>query len=103
MTINAFIENAIEGGWTYMGSKTWKARAGRITFYSKENYPFHTSEEKILLDPLAWQAVGKVEGWPEKKEDGFMQPCPNGWLDRMHQMITSLAKGKTIEEFLKTL
>jgi hypothetical protein len=80
---------------------------------------------EILLDPLAWQAVGKVEGWKEegiKSLDGKVcaydgyRDCGMGracrftgfpkidkWHWHMHQMIDALAEGKSIEEFLETL
>lgn len=51
MTIKQFIEHAIEGGYSSLmgGDKM-------------------CSNEVILLDPIAWQAVGKVSDWKESIE-----------------------------------
>lgn len=67
--------------------------------------------EAALLDPLAWQAVGKVEGWKdggneeEIEEDEWKPGDIIGprYLFEMHRMIDSLAEGKTIEQFISTL
>ena len=100
MTIPEFIKKAIEGGWE-----------GKST-----------AIHKMVLDPLAWQAVGKVEGWElyscsdcYQSDEGFtFDECPKclgergrvemvTWLVNMHRMIDALAEGKTIEEFIATL
>lgn len=66
----------------------------------------------ILLDPLAWKAVGKVLGWPtEDDEDrschcgacGYYKSYANEWKENMHRMIEDLCEGKTITEFLETV
>jgi len=108
MKIEKFIQKAIEGGWNSQGfsSDTWK---GGTNFY------------QVLLDPKAWQAVGKVEKWtgfrssPEKgaswslynlgaREDVLVDLS---WIPeyqyKMHQMIDFLADGRSIEYFIKTL
>lgn len=68
--------------------------------------------QKILLDPFAWQAVGKMEGWPtEDDEDrncycgacGYYKSCANEWKENMHRMIDALCEGKSIEEFLSSI
>ncbi len=76
--------------------------------------------DEIVLDPLAWQAVGKTMGWLHNVCSGCGEekPC---WCDtsdvrfscgsdkilrchyKMHCMIDSLIEGKTLEEFLATL
>lgn len=87
------------------------------------------SNEAILLDPLAWKAVGKVEGWspdlyghcgkdPEdtdlvKETEGGVDCCLYGmrsmeffqpeWQYNMHRMIDAFCKGKTVEQYLETL
>lgn len=100
-----FIEKAIEGGYSpLMGGDKMR------------------SNEAILLDPLAWQAVGTTEGWGTT--DGKCNKCgsaPRSWLLSspvtcpecrtgrgewdwyMHRLIDALAEGKTIEEYLITL
>lgn len=92
MKIITFIEKAIEGGWNH----------------PKEDCSYcETPVEVILLDPLAWQAVGKVEGWQDvqagyRESDGLIL-YESGWKRRMHRMIDALAEGKTITQFLETL
>lgn len=105
MTIKQFIEKAIEGGWDdtnyAFGSKQpdekWKVGAWEY-------------DEKIFLDPKAWQAVGKVEGWKKTRKEWSYREGNSTTiylLDRaeneMHEMIDVLCAGKTIEEFLKTI
>ena len=54
------------------------------------------SEVYVLLDPKAWQAVGKVEKWYE----GYYGP---EWLHHMHKMIDALAKGHTLEAYIQSV
>lgn len=94
MTIKQFIERAIEGGWN-------------------DNRDLDSQIEKVFLSPLAWQAVGKVEGWhqgnklPEfaEKRLYLYEPIEEqySWLGHMHRMLDALAEGKTITQFLETL
>lgn len=56
MKIKQFIEKAIEGGWEQPLNKS-------VEDYTKSDIA------KTFLDPKAWEAVGKVEGW--KKEVCF--------------------------------
>lgn len=86
MTIQTFIEKAIEGGW--------KPSASWFGDVPVDSDGYHT----VLLNPLAWKAVGKVEGWvwnDEKRNAGYIY--------NMHRMIDALAEGKTIEQFLEIL
>jgi len=96
MTIKQFIEKAIEGGYPENQTISWGA------LY------------KLLLDPKAWQAVGKVEGWGGKchdcSEELDGEICVAGgthiypkWRTQMINMVVALAEGKTLEEFIKTL
>ena len=80
MTIKQFIEKAIEGGWDI-------DRTGREI-------------SRILLDPLAWQAVGRAQ---DKERTDGMKPNSSLWRQRMHQMIDVLAEGKSLIEFVETL
>lgn len=98
MTIQQFIEKAIEGGW--------------------RPKPEHESNSMIFgpqltnalfLDPEAWKAVGKVEGWPklanqlEENEVEFQDGVMLASTFYMHRMIDALAEGKSVEEYLATL
>lgn len=111
MTIQTFIERAIEGGWEpLLAHEVHFANWNNRSASHKEvraSYVLH----EILLDPLAWKAVGKVEGWNNVHENG--QECYHGdcschdsgctWRQWMHGMIDALAEGKTIEQYLETL
>ncbi len=61
MEVKRFIEKAIEGGWEQ------KSRHEKMQFInpimSDGKLELVVIPEAILLDPKAWQAVGKVEGW----------------------------------------
>ena len=91
MHIKQFIEDAIEGGYEkdiFDNPKLWN-KEDKINAYNSAS---------TLLDPLAWQAVGKtragvVEGWeiPYEKEL---------WREKWRQFFNHLADGATIEEVL---
>lgn len=92
MTIKQFVEKAIEGGWG--------------PYYYRDLYKDGSSETAaMLLDPLAWQAVGKVEveKWGETAFDGTVGDTVPVWRVNMHKMIDALAEGKSIEDFLSEL
>lgn len=115
MTIQQFIEKAIEGGW-YPKERHWE----NISLRTGDTKPRSLTKTvtasitsyQILLDPEAWKAVGKVEG---KKicicgTQGPLhtQQCPCAAIKahatyQMHRMIDALAEGKTIEQYLLTL
>lgn len=95
MTIQTFIEKAIEGGWTQPPEGT----AAQMFMH-----------QTIFLDPEAWKAVGKVEGWwhctvhvDGGEEVRCEDPKHDDWFKNMHRMIDALAEGKSIEEFITTL
>jgi len=108
MIIEQFIEKARGGGWE--PNKRHDYVVGKIK-------SFNTPIEVVLLDPLAWQAVGKVDGWNENKGmitmykyDGVSKNPTEIkrtdfpiWKVEMHRMIDALAEGKSIKGFLKTL
>lgn len=128
MTIKEFIEKAIEGGWIYQDEKpvydnTQKAPCiARFTF---DGINFGITLEQIILDPLAWQAVGKVEGWNERGKHNmkgnnlrcsdcgekphvgtgvcYRNHKDSEWKNNMHQMIDALTEGRSLEEFISTL
>lgn len=113
MTPKQFIEKAIEGGFR----NNLELNDLRKEIMSK-------SLAEIFLDPLAWQAVGKVEGWGFKKIflpsindkstyhydiHGDLNNIKNisiltsGYTEKMHKMIDALCEGKSINQFLETL
>lgn len=102
MTTKDFIEKAIEGGW--------KERFGDSRWSGGNNETKVWNKEAILLNPLAWKAVGKVEGWTgtgttdeadNKMVFSYFEAM--NWKTKMHRMIDALAEGKSIQQFLETL
>ena len=81
-----FIEDAIKGGWWKLDYDTEPVDA--------ENYRFFLSSP--LLDPLAWQAVGKTRGWKYKSYKEYEWQWQHEW----HRFIDHLADGLSIEEAL---
>lgn len=109
MTINQFIEKAEEGGW-------YKEMKPKLIEVKIEPEPFayfktiggkeKISVSMILLSKKAWEAVGKVEMWKDNEwiaYDYGQATSIEGWRYNMHRMIDALAKGESIENFLKTL
>lgn len=95
-----FIEDAIAGGWHHSTAPS---------LHTSDHY-FGTLFQP-LLDPLAWQAVGKTRGWNRRT---FRQstprcirmttkPTPNRWKKEWHTFIDHLADAKTIEEALTAI
>lgn len=112
MTPEEFIEKAIKGGWKYE-AEDWKGEpfcdpsGCFIGDYESLIEPKHVNA--ILLDPKAWEAVGKVEGWKKCEElcpeaRGYLYDDENTcWHGYMSRMLDALFLGKSIEEYLKTL
>ena len=116
MTIKQFIEKAIEGGWReeekpsiYKSETSWAC-----VHFDKVGDEILMYHHQILLDPLAWEAVGKVEGWNKVYEDLYTEGYKRTEKDfakeirlqagnKMHQMIDALIEGGSIESYLKTL
>lgn len=126
MTIKQFIEKAIAGGWNGLewNENVRVEQPVKITSWvwadSKEGESNGIPLAWALLNPLAWQAVGKVEGWgsfydtegmPRNYDtQGWYPITKTGsgydeqmWQAYMHRMIDALAEGKTLEQFLETL
>lgn len=135
------IEKAIEGGWeekiingekihsVSVGNNFWwisKIFRKSIWMYVikielKESdifIPFHAT----LLNPLFWQALGKVEGWAKNEESyickdcgvigisdsNHMNDCPTKdrklyWRVYWHRLIDHLAEGKDPETFFERI
>lgn len=102
MTINQFIEKAIEGGW----ENTLPSIVAKVADDNKEVFHADLATRLlwvqffplVALDVEAWKAVGKVEGWHQEK-GAFMYY----WQVQMHRMIDALAEGKSIEQYLETI
>jgi hypothetical protein len=103
-SIQQFIEKAIVGGWRSAD------RAFRIIGFYERYFEYQPRSiaagrpaaiqmmvyEAVLLDPKAWQAVGKVERWYE----GYYGP---EWLHHMRKMIDALAEGQTLEAYVQSV
>jgi len=115
MTIQEFIEKTIEGGYDGYSDPFCIECACYIT---RNDF----KDGGMFLDPKAWEAVGKVEGWgvnfvckscqgvvPPKEGEG--ENCECGWFVpqfddykyKMHAMIDHICDGGTIEGYLETL
>jgi hypothetical protein len=83
-----FIEDAIAGGWCiyHEGIRIYKDAMS-------EEYS-NALVNRALLDPAAWQAVGKTRGWDEVL-------CP--WRKVWHCFIDALASGDDIDTALGKL
>jgi hypothetical protein len=57
---------------------------------------------RALLDPLAWQAVGKTRGWRERSE-GTFEAEMECWQAYWDTFFADLREQVTIEEALKSL
>ena len=111
-----FIEDAIKGGY----GDAFKVMA-QLDLEEKTPYV-----DRLLLDPKAWEAVGKVRGWAkhacshcgkETTQDtsSMYRECPDdglcveelfwdaGWKLKQHRFIDHLADNKNIEEALQAI
>ena len=124
MDIKEFIEKAIDGGWKpdfgrnieYAGHNSdWSV----WNFTDGNNKGSSTTENNklALLDPKAWEAVGKVEGWEDETYDINM-PANNkrgaykikmkrrksksepAWKKKQLNFVKHLQQGLSIEEAL---
>ncbi len=121
MTIKKFISSAIKGGWKirkdvemYWETKTeswwykWMSENEdgelcELTNPACLDHPHYFYQ--FILDPKAWEAVGKAEGWEEKwmSYDYGQSFCISGAEHKMHQMIDALCEGNTLTDFIEIL
>lgn len=124
MTIQQFIEKAIEGGWIPTGYDTmvkfpvsarvengylelkptdtedgWQSKSTiSIALFATEHY------YRIFLDRDVWKAVGYKLGWfPKGYRIGSVVATRDEWHEKMLRMIDALTSGTTLEEFVSTL
>ena len=117
MTIEQFIGKAIEGGYCLDGKSVLPLKQSELL---QEEIVYTLSRGgnlyRLMLDPLAWQAVAKIEGYGRCawcKTRGECRMCGAGInvsnvaedqaKKYMHRMIDALAEGKTLEQFISTL
>lgn len=90
-----FIEDAIKGGWKD-GNKIEQRSDGIALVRFKDDAVYaRLSYADILLDPLAWKAVGKTRGW----EDGY----PDRIYEAFDTFFYQLYNGDSIEEALEKI
>lgn len=96
-----FIEDAIKGGWR---EEHKPKRNGTSVMFQAGAHQIFWKYSDILLDPLAWQAVGKTRGWDSPSFKGGPTQSELGlddyFREAIHRFIDHLADGKTIEEAL---
>ncbi len=87
-----FIEDAIEGGcpFSQLELNHWKETAQYL-----HPLDYQRLVSYALLNPLAWQAVGKTRGWCKDYE--------REWEDLARDFMVYLMRGKTIEEALSAI
>lgn len=110
-----FIEDAVEGGWNKQDGVKFMLVNGEPFLVDMINHPFGVMPcrtialdeiEKYLLDPKAWQAVGKVRGWEEPKEcliDGVESHCSDTYQNKARNFFQYVLDGKNIEEALQAI
>ena len=88
-----FIEDAIKGGWD---ERRW---------FEKETHICSA----LILDPAAWQAVGKMRGWEEYTEatvegaNGFVEFSAPTWRINFLRFIDYLCAGNNFEAALNKI
>lgn len=134
MTIPALIQKIVEGGWKYHGRPNITITVigenkvvsvpprppfnmrPRIIAEFDDGYVMNVNLEVILLDPLAWKALGKAMGWDGKYAGNWRylglqagggllkgDKTIEEWQYHWYRMIDHLAEGGTLEEFVATL
>lgn len=82
--MHQFIKDAVKGGWLETLSQKDKLEVETI----------------ILLDPKAWEAVGKIRGW---KSDNDSYYDYIAYQERMHTFLDHLIDGLSIEKALNKI
>jgi hypothetical protein len=100
-----FAADALAGGWKV---PDWLEGYSLDENYIQASYHEYMSYEHMLLDPLAWQAVGKTRGWNNETAYTTLNhddvPYGEGAeIMHWHCFIDHLAEGKTIDEALSSL
>lgn len=98
------IQKAIEGGYP----KTKKEGTQYFIHYGEKQgnrLVWHcTPIEKILLNPLFWQALGRSMGWKNPtQEEAENYGTRVNWHNHWVAFIDHLAEGKDTESFFKDL
>ena len=105
MIIEQFIKKAVEGEWykDELEDTKYYIKGYSLSYIGNMGHWQHISIYEILLDPLAWQAVGKVEKWGVWITDDETGESIDTWKYNFYQLPVALADGKSLEDYLKTL
>ena len=127
MTIQETIQKAIEGGYLMLGfaekplfswsvDKYWggwliSVRYGEFGKESIDKTKHIDSKyndfdiDKVLLDPLFWQSLGRSMGWNkiDGKTDIIYCHKEKEWQGYWHKMIDHLVEGGSVEGFFEKL
>lgn len=117
-----FIEEAIKGGWNYKHASDgevfindWNEIEDGLTvvhIYVDDGKGTHSGfdfmVEEALLDPLAWQAVGKQRNWEDSVATDYFDSLGDkvyvkGWVQKRADFLTWLDSGLSVDEALRKL
>lgn len=103
MEIKDFIEKVIQGGYKFVDNPLLcdedRERFPRFRPWVLESTSFLVGmRQAVLLDPAAWQSYHRAIS-PGLQESTYAMAGEQEMTD----MVRALNRGKTIEEFLKTL
>lgn len=94
-----FIFDAIDGECLFRAR--YRSSSQHIVYENADEMTSIKTVHEVLLDPLAWSAVGKTRGWGYRKVHD--EKIEYGALNMQHRFIDALAGGKTIEESLQSI
>lgn len=105
MTIKKFITLAIKGGWggNFKETPVVEILEHKLIgiHYRGEYSGIKMSIYDIVLQPEVWKAVGKMMHWEEDHRTLGLNESP--YESRMVDMIRFIWKGKTVQDYIKTL
>jgi hypothetical protein len=97
-----FIEDALAGGFakdTVLGMRVTEVNGDNVLL-REDAVTLTLRISQILLQPLAWQAVGTTRGWGVEEAPSYP---PYQWHNEWHRFIDGLAEGKSIDEALQAI
>lgn len=94
-----FIEDASKAGYQFGGLPQFQEDMSVAELVRVVKHKPH----RTLLDPLAWQAVGKTRGWNIHDNSRNLYEAKVHWQYQWHRFIDHLADGKTIDQALEAL
>ena len=111
--IKQFIQSAIEGGWNprpekgiELGIVATDDYRGTFALFSNHKRSWTMFIQEILLDPKAWEAVARTEGWEDDTDPTIAMLISlegDRWKHKQLNFIKALQQGKDIESALSDL